>query len=127
MTCIKKLILCSFLIGSLPSHAGIWATTIHSRANCGNNESITWYANHYYYWRVYSFHWYDMKNSDKGYHLIDTGMTETWRQAAVHWGESGPTGNYLVHGNHYYLYNGKQLLDNTTDATDCSIYDGWWD
>lgn len=124
---MRKIIAIGALIASINGHAGLWSTTIHSRANCGNNESITWYAGHNYYWRVYSFHWLDMNKPSKGYHVVDTGMSETWRQAAVHWGEAGPGGNWLVHGNHYYLYNGHQLLDNTTDATDCSIYDGWWD
>ncbi len=123
----KKIVAGTLLLLSVNAQAGLWATTIHSRANCVNNESITWYAGHSYNWRVYSFHWYDWKKESKGYHLIDTGMSYTWRQAAVHWGESNPGGTYMVHGNHYYLYNGHQILDNTTDAKDCSIYNGWWD
>lgn len=123
-----KLIAAGILTASaMNTHAGLYATTIHSRANCGNNESITWYAGHSYNWRVYSFHWLDKDKPSQGYHLIDTKMSLTWRQAAVHWGESAPGGKYYVHGNHYYLYNGHELLDNSTDATDCSIYDGWWD
>jgi len=123
----KNIIAGALLLLNLNANAGLYATTIHSRANCVNNESITWYAGHSYDWRVYSFHWYDMNNTKKGYHVIDTGMSRTWRQAAVHWGESNPGGKYMVHGAHYYLYLGHQLLDNVTDVTDCSIYNGWWD
>ena len=43
------LIFCS--IGSI-ANAGINGTTAHSRANCVNNESITWWLGHSYNWRV---------------------------------------------------------------------------
>lgn len=109
------------------SHAGIRAPTAHSRANCVNNESITWYLHHSHWWRVVSFHNYDLNNPKKGYHHIDTGMSKTWRQAGVHWGESRPGGTYFVSGFHYFLHNGKEILDVTTKASNCNIYDGWWD
>ena len=129
MNHVKKLLTASLLGMSLASHAGFWGVTIHSRANCGNNESITWYANHWFYWNVYSYHNYNYNDASKGYHLIMTGLSLTWRQAGVHWGESGPTGIYGVTGFHYYYnYDEKRvMLDNTTYAADCSIYDGWWD
>lgn len=109
------------------SQAGLYGTTAHSRANCFNNESITWFANHYYDWRVVSFHNFDYNNPKKGYHYVDTGMSTTWRQAAVHWNESAPGGKYQVTGFHYFLDRGRQILDTVTEVTDCSIYDGWWD
>ncbi len=112
---------------SMNAHSGLWGTTAHSRANCVNNESITWYAGHPYSWRVISFHNYDYTHPNSGYHMVDTGMSNTWRQAAVHWNESPVGGKYFVSGFHYFLERGRQILDVNTTATDCSIYDGWWD
>lgn len=127
MKCLGKIALIALLATSANAHAGFWGTTAHSRANCINNESITWYANHSYYWRVVSFHNYDYRNANAGYHYIDTGLSQTWRQAAVHFGESYPGGTYFVSGFHYFLDRGRQILDVNTTAADCSIYDGWWD
>jgi hypothetical protein len=124
----KYLMLMPFLYFTSVSHAGLYATTVHSRANCFNNESITWYAGHANDWRVVSFHVYNFNRPGDGRHYIDTGMTRTWRQAAVHWNESAPGGKYLVEGFHYFSDGrGHQLLDANTSAVDCSIYDGWWD
>ena len=58
---------------------------------------------------------------------MDTGKGYTWRQTAIHWGESGLNGNYYVLGMHYYYPNGRETLDVKTDARDCAIYDGWND
>lgn len=127
MKFIGQSIGCVMLFLSVDAHCGLWGTTAHSRANCVNNESITWYANHSFYWRVVSFHNYDLKNPSKGYHYIDTGMGYTWRQAAVHWNESAPGGSYFVSGFHYFLDRGREILDTNTQVSDCSIYDGWWD
>ena len=107
----------------LKCSAGINATTVHSRANCINNESITWYLGHSFIWRVVSIH---QQGAEGPYHVMDTGYTNTWRQAAVHWGES-TGGNYIVWGYHY-LYNwGNGRYFASTEAEDCAIYDGWWD
>lgn len=107
--------------------AGVWATTIHSRANCFNNESITWWANNPNWWHVISVHHHDGNNPGAGRHIVDTGMGYTWRQAAVHWNESPPGGRYFVVGFHYYIVNGQEYLDNNTRADGCSLYNGWWD
>lgn len=123
----KKILFVTMLITAFTTHAGINGTTAHSRANCFNNESITWYLGHAYDWRVVSFHNYDMNNPNQGWHAIDTGMSHTWRQAAVHWNESSPGGAYFVSGFHYYLDRGRQILDVNTQAVDCNVYDGWWD
>jgi hypothetical protein len=113
---------------SIEAHAGFWSNTAHSRANCVNNESITWNGSSTHSWRVVSFHNYDYNKPSKGYHYIDTGMGYTWRQAAVHWNESYPGGKYFVTGFHYFLDDyGRQILGWNTQASDCSIYDGWWD
>lgn len=127
MKYVGRLTACALLCSTITAHAGFWSTTAHSRANCFNNESITWNGAHSYYWRVISFHNYDLNNPNKGYHMIDTGMSYTWRQAAVHWNESPPGGKYFVSGFHYFLDRGREILDTNTQASDCSIYNGWWD
>ena len=102
------------------SHAGLDWTTVHSRANCGNNESITWWYLHPYNWKVVSFHQFKQQPA----HMMDTGFSYTWRQHAIHWGE-GVHGDFQVWGYHYlYEYSQKVPFD-TTYANDCSIYDGW--
>jgi hypothetical protein len=102
------------------------------RANCGgNNESITWRYMVAYTWKVISFHYPESLNRNE-YHVVNTGYATTWRQAAVHWGESfkqWPIGRYYVYGYHFYWdwnYN-REVYDAATDANDCKIYDGWWD
>lgn len=105
--------------------AGFNATTVHSRANCYNNESITWWLNHSFNWRVVSIH----ANIYGGYHQIDTGFNNTWRQAGVHWGEA-PIGDHrwTVSGYHYLAsYGNGKIPFDSTNAGDCGIYDGWWD
>lgn len=124
---VKKIILLSAILGvaSLNSYAGLVATTVHSRANCYNNESITWWLNHSYDWRVVSVH-FDIYNSA---HHIDTGYAYTWRQAAVHWGEA-PLGDHrwTVSGYHYLIdYGNGKIPFDSTHVGDCSIYNGWWD
>lgn len=121
-----KIVSCALLALAVNAHAGLWGTTAHSRANCVNNESITWYAGHSFDWKVVSFHNYDFHHPGSGYHYIDTGMSYTWRQAAVHWNEAWPGDTYMVEGFHYYKERGREVLDTNTQATDCSVYDGWW-
>lgn len=50
----SKIIIPALLIGLQinVANAGLAATTVHSRANCINNESITWWLGHAYDWRV---------------------------------------------------------------------------
>lgn len=125
----RKIIIPALLLALFASgtNAGVYGTTIHSRANCINNESITWYLWNSYNWRVISFHNYDLNQPSKGNHVIDTGWSVTWRQAAVHWRESYPGGTYFVSGFHYFIYRNHEVLDGNTQTSDCSIYDGWWD
>ncbi len=117
----------AILSASSLSHAGLVATTAHSRANCVNNESITWWLGHSFNWRVASTHY----ASNGGYqHVVDTGFEYTWRSAAVHWGEAYPGNSYRwqVTGYHFIdTYGNGRVPFDITYATDCSIYDGWWD
>lgn len=95
---------------SIVSHAGLDRTTVHSRANCLNNESITWWYLHPYDWRVVSYH------TDQGSqaHTIDTGFIYTWRAHAIHWGEGSPTGSWRVWGYHYLSDYHRTIPFDTT-------------
>lgn len=119
-------LLLSIIALSSNVYAGLHATTVHSRANCINNESITWWLGHAYNWRVISIH----TNTDNNVaHHIDTKYSRTWRQAAVHWREA-PLGNktWSVSGHHFLLeYAGGRYPFESTYVDNCSIYDGWWD
>jgi hypothetical protein len=123
---LKKLVV-PFLLSiiSNPINAGLVSTTVHSRANCINNESITWWLGHSYDWRVVSTH----TNIYGGGHLIDTGFAMTWRQAAVHWGEAPLNDHRWVVAGYHYLsdYGRGRVPFDTTNVGDCSIYNGWWD
>jgi hypothetical protein len=113
------------LLFSFKLYSGTTATTVHSRANCYNNESITWWLFHPYNWKVVSIHISIYGDS----HLVDTGFSYTWRQAAVHWGEA-PLGDHrwVVNGYHYLIdYGNGRVPFDTTNVKDCNIYNGWWD
>ena len=60
---------------------------------------------------------------------INTGWENTWRSAAYHFAEGFPGGEWTVTGYHYGLAPDKRtaILLSITTATDCNIYDGWWD
>lgn len=122
---IKRCIILHFFLSS--TFAGVNGITVHSRANCINNESITWHLGYSYNWRTVSFHNFDYNNPGKGAHMIDTGLQNTWRSAAVHWGEAMPGGIWYVTGFHFGDEMDYQLLIQNTAASDCSLYDGWWD
>jgi len=51
MKLYQKLTVCAALVISAHAHSGLDWTTVHSRANCLNNESITWWYLHPYAWR----------------------------------------------------------------------------
>lgn len=116
---LKRVVLSTLLGSSLlyavPSHAGlVW----FSRANCVNNESITWDWPGTNYWLWTSS--YHRKNGvwDSG---ASTGWVYSFRAAAVHWGE-GTSGGYYVVGDHWrwISYYGTQTLGRTY-ATDCNL------
>lgn len=111
--------------------AGVYDLTIHSRANCVNNESITWHLGHEYTLWIFATH-YVNKGEDPytGQHVVSSGHIEkTWRSAAVHWNEPAhyPSVNWRVEGHHYMMMGYTAYDIGTTVAYDCSIYDGWWD
>ena len=112
--------LCIFFAASV-CDAGLYKTTVHSRANCMNNESITWWLNHPYKWRVVSIHKHTATNQ---VHMIDTGFQYKNRVAAIHWGE-GVHAGFVVWGYHYLEDYHKRIPFDTTHAEGCNIIEGW--
>jgi hypothetical protein len=128
---MKKILLFGILTSSLNAHAGFGVTTAASRANCMNNESITWNSAKSFNWKTISIHQHVNGNKDPYWnHLVDTGWEVTWRSAAVHWGESPDVGQYKWNVNGYHFFadyaNGKWPFAENY-ARDCHLYDGWWD
>lgn len=103
--------------------AGFNGLTYHSRANCVNNESISWDATSYHELLTVSDHLY----RGRVIHSLASGWEDTWRSANVHWGEAAPGAGWHVQAGHYISYGGTVRLLGYTTADDCSIYDGWWD
>lgn len=120
---MKKVLIYFIAIGLCSStNAAVNGLSIHSRANCVNNESITWDWTTYWTLATQSTHYKGLKNS----HIVKTGWQKTWRSAAVHYGEG--MGGWKVVGNHWILYsNGQSWYLGDETVTDCSIYNGWWD
>ena len=104
--------------------AGFNNVTYHSRANCGNNESISWDWTHDWYFWVNSEH--VDRRTGTTLHTLVSEWQLTWRNAMVHWGEG--TGGWAVQGRHWIMSSdGQPILIAEEYVTDCSIYDGWWD
>lgn len=121
-----KYIICLFasFIMLESAFAGFNGLTYHSRANCGNNESISWDWTHDWVFYTQSDH-YNARNGSL-IHSVYMPLQMTWRSAAVHWGEG--KGGWKVIGSHYRLYtDGSKRCEALETVTDCSIYDGWWD
>lgn len=119
---IRSILYLIFIAYTSVSNAGVATLTFHSRANCANNESISWHLGHNYLLRTVSYHY----RSRDLVHIIDTGREATWRSAAVHWGEG--TGGWVVVGEHYGVNQyGRDSLIAKETVIDCSIYNGWWD
>lgn len=126
---LQALICCMLLVG-LPAKAELsW----FSRANCVNNESITWEAfwTDYYWLYTYSWHfrYVYIDSFPVGFylpesHIVTDGWSYTWRSAAIHWGE-GFSGGWTVIGYHYSLdYGSGSYYLGTTFAVDCNL--GEW-
>ena len=117
----KKLLIGGLLVIPIVCNAGFFSTTVHSRANCINNESITWYRNHPHNWRVVSIHNF-LQNGNS--HLVDTGYYYKDRQAAIHWGE-GLYAGFQVWGYHYLRGFHDTIPFADTYAIHCNFIDGW--
>lgn len=105
------------------ANAGFHNFTMHSRANCGNNESISWEYKVYRELGTVTHHY----RNGQFVHGFSTGWQNTWRSAAAHWGEAAPGSGWRVIGYHWEKLNGQERLMDYTDVNNCSIYDGWWD
>jgi hypothetical protein len=118
----KTFIAIFFLAFSSISQAGFNGLTMHSRANCGNNESISWDATRIWRLGTNSTHSTNLES-----HTFGTGIHNTHRSAAVHWGEG--TGGWMVYGQHFVFDDHSNKINEyiITIVFDCSIYDGWWD
>ena len=115
---------CQPLVLSFNSYAGFNGFTMHSRANCVNNESISWDWTHDWWLLTRSYHYAGDTNHLK--HIVQTPGAWTWRSAAVHWEEGGS--GWVVYGEHFRHYTeGTYHLEKVELVYDCSIYDGWWD
>lgn len=121
MKYVLKFTLPILVFSATLSYAGLNKTTVHSRANCLNNESITWWKGHPYNWKVVSIHKHVPTNQ---VHLIDTGFNYKDRVAAICWGEGVHSG-FQVWGYHYLLEYSKTIPFDTTYADGCSIIEGW--
>ena len=108
----------------MPSaYAGFNGLTIHSRANCFNNESITWDMLHARQLRTITYHFYKGQLE----HKHDTGWRNTWRSAAVCWSEAKPGSGWIVIGGHWQKSErGEVTMLGTESIKDCSLYNGWW-
>lgn len=116
-----------FTINSL-SFSGINGLTHHSRANCINNETISWDATNSWYMFVISHHINYLTNDvihTLGDHESNRFM-RTKRAAQLHWGE-GIEGGWAVLGEHWILDDGIYKLAQQEYVIDCDIYNGWWD
>ena len=120
-----KIFYFTIFIFSVAVNAGFNGLTIHSRANCANNESIAWDWTHEWTLKTTSLHIYG-NGTHIDSHSIDTGWETTWRNAAVHWGEG--RGGWVVVGQHLREKDDNRIeYLGSESVNDCSIYDGWWD
>ena len=87
---VKRLIYGATLCLPLVTHAAFNGISDHSRANCINNESITWGLTKAHALAVVSFHTSDYMNRVGQYskHRLQTIWEKTRRAAAVHWGKA---------------------------------------
>lgn len=126
---MKKFIAMLFLIFACgTASAGFNGLTHHSRANCVNNETISWDFTKAWSLSVSSRHYHQpYKPGDFADHWGNPPAAKTKRLAAVCWGEGH--GDWIVDGWHYILKNDGtyELAQYDEKVKDCSIYNGWWD
>ncbi len=119
---MKKIGVLLALLLSVNANAAFNMISHHSRANCGNNESISWDGRGPHLFWVNSLHVWN----GSPYCNMSSGWVNTWRNAQVHWGEG--RGGWTVIGTHFmYDENNKPKQVQYEMVKDCSIYNGWWD
>lgn len=96
-----------------------------SRANCVNNESITWdaaftqhtlWTNSYHYKNGVYLHC----ENNVGNGCTGQSWQNTWRAAAIHWNE-GLIGGFYVVGDHWELYGSRVFTLGRTTAVSCNF------
>ncbi|QYF95561.1 hypothetical protein KY495_10655 [Massilia sp. PAMC28688] len=97
-----------------------------SRANCINNESISWdWPGKVYRLHTSSHHW----NSRTGWEKpIHTGWESSNHSGAIHWGEGLKGGYYVIGVHHSWNSHYGEIFLGYTPATHCSIgffFPGW--
>lgn len=123
-TVLASAIFFASLAGGLFSTSANADLSWFSRANCINNESITWHAwNPEWLW-TNTYHYkngaYLHCDNNVGDGCTGNAWQQTWRAAAVHWNE-GFIGGFYVYGKHWRWSSstGTYLLGNTS-ATGCN-------
>lgn len=120
---MKKAVLILMLGLSANANAGLFGITHHSRANCANNETISWDAKKQHWFATDSTH----NNMVNGVgHIVRDDFRKTRRSAAVCWAE-GLSG-WMVIGRHYIKEheNEKVKMVKMEVVYDCSLDEGWW-
>jgi hypothetical protein len=114
---------------SSQGHAGFHKATYHSRANCLNNESISWDYTLAHNYATVSFHTPDYANHSLPTHRIESGWEFTKRSAAICWleGKALPRPDwYYVAGYHWEVVGKAAILQMQTGTDWCSVDDGWF-
>jgi hypothetical protein len=115
-------LIATLVIGS-NANAAFHGVSHHSRANCINNESISWDGDEAHWFWVNSTH----VDTRRGTVVcaMSSNWINTWRNAMVHYGEG--RGGWVVIGEHWMFDDKKQPKQMQYEMVkDCSIYNGWW-
>lgn len=125
-----------FLAAIVFAQSTFAATRIVSRANCGNNESITWDDNLIgNEWRL-TFSYHNDRPAGRTHYAVSGPLwrctaTTCWyyyeytaHAPAIHWFEGGVPGTsdrWSVGGDHRHYYPGFGFTRHYTFATDCNL------
>lgn len=125
-----------FLAAIVFTQSTLATTRIVSRANCVNNESITWDDNLFLKeWRL-TFSYHNDRPAGRTHYAVSGPLATctttscwyyyqytTWAPA-VHWGEGGAPGvsnRWSVGGDHRHYYPGFGFTRHATFATGCNL------
>ena len=129
-----------FIVCFSNAYAAANSFTNHSRANCFNNESISWdgraiFRTAYKFdAAVISQHFPALTYFStlfSPYHLATTGAQfDRWRVAAIHIGEGSTIGvnilpGHIVRGYHWLRINSRRIPLSYSFATDCNLSQGF--
>lgn len=104
---------------SVAVNAGFNGLTIHSRANCINNESISWdYTANSWYW-TNSDHY--SLNTGEFIHGIWTLWEYTWRSAALYLVNKKPSASTILGNSHTgFIYSLNWYSPGAMNQFDCA-------